>query len=125
MASRNLVYSIIILIIIVISYIIHAQNGRTALSLASLKGHPDVTEVLVEAGASTDIQDEVNKQLVAILILSLLYNMTFMHTQNGRTALSLASLKGHLDVTEVLVEAGASTDTQDEVNKQFVAIKTM
>ena len=60
------------------------NNGVTALHCAVQKGHVDVVQVLIDAGADIDAKNEV-----------------------GRSPLMFASIKGHLDVVKVLVEAGA------------------
>ena len=39
--------------------IFYFQEGRTALSLASYEGHSDTVRILVQRGATTDVQDQV------------------------------------------------------------------
>ncbi len=63
---------------------LHLCNGYTALTLASLVGHSDTVEILLENGA------EINKQM-----------------KNGMSALMLASQRGHAEVVKVLLKHGA------------------
>ena len=56
MVTSNIVY---ILVYVKQSVYCLLQNGMTALILASIRGHKDVVETLLEAGAKPDIQDKV------------------------------------------------------------------
>ena len=58
--------------------------GRTALHLASHRGHLDIAELLVSSGADMTIA-----------------------AMDGRTALHLASSHGHLDIVRLLLTEGA------------------
>ena len=64
-----------------------AEDGATALILASENGHLEVARLLCEAGTDKD-----------------------MATQDGGTALMAASANGHLEVARVLCEAGSDKD---------------
>ena len=64
-------------------------DGKTALMWASLKGHKDVVQALLEAKADKDMQDE-----------------------GGETALMIASRNGHKDIVQALLEAEADKDMQ-------------
>ena len=64
----------------------NAAAERTALHLASQRGHPEVVRLLLEAGASCDLAA----------------------TDDGTTPLMLAADFGHLEVVRSLLEAGAS-----------------
>ena len=64
-----------------------AEDGATALMLASENGNLEVVRLLCEAGADKDKADK-----------------------DGFTALILASSRGHLDVARLLCEAGADKD---------------
>jgi ankyrin repeat protein len=66
-------------------------SGRTALLLASMKGHTQIVEVLIAAGAQLDLQDDIS----------------------CRTALMLAAVQGHKQTAEALIVARALLDLQD------------
>jgi hypothetical protein len=66
------------------------QAGVTALMMASENGHPEVVQLLCEAGADMDKADN-----------------------DGFTALILASQRGHKAVAQLLCEAGADVDKAD------------
>ena len=65
------------------------MNNQTALHSAVDEGHPDVVQLLIDAGADIEVKDEV-----------------------GRSPLLCASVEGHLDIVKMLVEAGAGTDKE-------------
>ena len=56
-----------------------------------------------------------------ILYYNIIFNdnttILLFPSQEGRTALSLASYEGHSDTVRILVQRGANTDVQDEVGK--------
>ena len=60
-------------------------NGTTALIFASFEGHLDIVQILLQAKAIPDLQNET-----------------------GYTALLLAALKGHSDIVQQLLECGAN-----------------
>mmetsp|Transcript_2659 Transcript_2659/g.2816 ORF Transcript_2659/g.2816 Transcript_2659/m.2816 type:complete len:242 (+) Transcript_2659:366-1091(+) len=66
------------------------EYGFTALMAAAAGGRTETVQILLAAGAKTDITDK-----------------------NGITALSCAAHKGHIDVIDLLLDAGASTDIED------------
>ena len=73
---------------------IDMQNGwrkATAMMYAVIYGHSQIVELLLEKGASLDIQDNY-----------------------GRTVLIRAVVQGHSPIVELLLEKGASPDIQDE-----------
>ena len=65
------------------------MNNHTALHSAVDEGHPDVVQLLIDAGADIETKDT-----------------------DGLSPLWLASTLGHLDVVKMLVEAGAGTDDE-------------
>ena len=46
----------------------------------------------------------------------------FLYTQNGRTPLSLACVRGLTDVAQLLINKGASFDVTDEVSCYFYKV---
>ena len=68
-----------------------AEDGATALILASVGGYLEVARLLCEAGADKDKADA-----------------------DGDTALILASANGHLEVARLLCEAGADKDKANQ-----------
>eukprot|EP00439_Symbiodinium_sp_Y106_P070348 s2440_g12.t1 len=68
------------------------DEGMTPLMRASLFGHVDVAELLLEAGAETDVSDN-----------------------NGCTALMCAARNGHASVVQLLLNAGAEKDLRDSL----------
>ena len=65
-------------------------DGRTALHLASVSGHEDTVQILLNAGSATNLQDN-----------------------EGFTALHLASKMGHEGVVRLLLNAGSATNLLD------------
>ena len=51
-------------------------------------------------------------------------SLTYFH-QNDQTALMHAAERGHLEVTKVLVEAGASIEAKDNVSKTISMLTYM
>ena len=51
--------------------------------------------------------------------------MLSLSLQEGRTALSLASWKGHTEIVGILIQRGASMDTQDEVTLHTITYMYM
>ena len=69
-----------------------AQEGRTLLWWASSKGHKEVVEALLQAGADA----------------------SFCNSE-GRSPLRAAVEEGHVEVVAVLLAHGANVDTPDKV----------
>ena len=90
-------YGINIIIILVYDLII----GETPLHLASWKGHLEVVEVLLDAGATASVN---RANLHGINILLILVNDLII----GDTPLHITSDKGHLEVVEYLLVNSAT-----------------
>ena len=69
-----------------------------------------MVQLLTDAGANKDIQNEVS-------MLTSISNMilTFALCKDGDTGLTIASIKGHNKVVELLLIAGAKTDLKRKV----------
>ena len=97
-----------------------AEDGATALILASGNGHLEVARLLWDAGAD---KDKARQDGATALILASYYGRLEVArllceagadkdkaTQDGDTALILASENGHLEVARLLWDAGADKD---------------
>ena len=102
--------------------------GFTSLMCASTHGSTEAVELLLEAGANPNIQIKTSRTLKDLMsdlqgdkLLQpqcflpqfnnyLVKGMTF----NGYTALMFASFEGHLDVVQILLQAKAKPDLQNE-----------
>ena len=80
-------------------------RGNTALIYASWEGHLDCVQVLLQHGASLDVQNE--------------YHSGFCHNQ---TALMLASARGYIDVVQCLISNGANVNLCNAFNETAMII---
>jgi ankyrin repeat protein len=64
---------------------------RTALIAAAERGHTEITNSLIAAGASLDVEDQFQ-----------------------RTALMYAAERGHTEIEELLITAGAQNASSDK-----------
>tara|TARA_B100000287_G_scaffold354425_1_gene344631 strand:+ start:359 stop:1798 length:1440 start_codon:yes stop_codon:yes gene_type:complete len=74
---------------------VSTPDDRTALTVASKRGHYDIVELLLERGADVNMTRNGDG---------------FDSDPGGPTALMYASLEGHFDVVELLLENGAKTE---------------
>ena len=105
------------------------QDGQTALEQASFRGHHNVVEFLLGAGANPDLQDKVGKLIPGWELIGLnftlyriqrwfarlCYSTFILSPQNGQSALMLAGNSGHTDVVQLLLSSGAKVDVQNKV----------
>ena len=99
------------------------RNGDTALIVAAGKGHTDIVELLVGAGADVNKADKIG--LTALMyavqdghadIMKLLFKARADVNQadsGGLTALMLAAEVGDMDIVRLLLEAGADVNKAD------------
>ena len=92
------------------------KDGKTALMLASERGHEDIVHSLLSAGANVNIQD--NKRWTALMIASEHNHISIIHmllqananphfkTLGGSNALMIASFCGNFEVVELLISKG-------------------
>lgn len=96
--------------------------GRTALHHAAAQGHSDVVRLLLDHGASIDVEDtqmitplrtasQKGQTSVVEHLLALDENKT--SDVAGRTAIHHAARAGHTEVVKILIDKGADLDAQD------------
>ena len=67
------------------------RRGETALKYATLEGHTDIVEVLLEKGANVDVKD-----------------------MNGETSLMHVARQGNGEIVQTLLDEGADVDTKEQ-----------
>jgi ankyrin repeat protein len=96
------------------------EDGRTALHLASDKGHLDIAQLLIEHNACVDLANRYGTSALHLTsdkghlnIARLLIEHSAsvdLATKDGETALHIALDNGHLDIAQLLIEHKASVD---------------
>ena len=99
--------------------------GITPLMYASALGHADVAKLLVNVGANPNLQDygvtsgshSVIDDYFAGVGSPAGQEVNYWWPGDNQTPLMLAVRKGHADVMQVLLDAGASPDITDAAGK--------
>ncbi len=89
-----------------ISFSFMEQKDNTVLIFAAEWGFVDMVSIIIEAGASLEIKNEV--------LINPIWRIIF-YLQDGDTALIAASRKGYYDVCGKLIESGCEIDAQNKV----------
>ena len=111
------------------------EEGKTALMLASERGHEDIVLSLLIAGANVNIED--NKGWTALMIGSKHNHISIIHmllqananpqlkTSDGSNAVMIASGNGNYEVVELLISKGVDYKYQreDGVNAFMMACR--
>lgn len=82
--------------------------------IACQNGHIHVLKQLIQANANVNLQAEVTK-ILFLLTISVKPVYIWYLSQNGWTALMVASDKGHVEVLEELLLADADVNARDNV----------
>ena len=107
--------------------------GRSALMVASGRGHCDLVRFLLEKGAQVDFQDCYGKSAlmlasecgqceVARLLLDRGAEVGLRDCVNGKSALMIPSECGKYEVVKLLLDAGAQVDLQDKVGRTAIVL---
>ena len=87
------------------------QDGATPLLSASWNGHVAVVKLLIERKANVNICTKVSQLLIHRSRHSYYSSkLASPVQQRGHSPLFLASLRGHTDVVDLLIDAGAHTN---------------
>jgi ankyrin repeat protein len=103
-----------------------SQDGRTPLHYATSAGQPAMVTLLQSRGAELSAGpespllaaiDRPDHEVASAIALPLLANASDpnAHTVDGRTALQIATARGHRDVAEMLIHRGARTSNPGTV----------
>ena len=82
-------------------------NGESPLMAALYRGHDDVVEALIDAGAEIDVFAAAATGRMADLRRAVTAESVDLFAYDGWTPLHLAAFFGRLDAARLLVEAGA------------------
>jgi len=100
-------------------------SGRTSLMMAAFEGYTEVVKLLLDHGAEVDLRDSVGRTALIYassgpfpqtvkLLIDRDADVNLVDSDEGWTALMLAAAEGHQPVVEVLLRAGANSDTRDK-----------
>ncbi|KAF3903899.1 Ankyrin-3 [Dactylellina cionopaga] len=97
------------------------KDGKTALHIASEKGHNQLVELLLGCGAAMDIQDSMEQTPlhlaaqnghIAVATQLMEYTELELEDKNGLTPLLLAIKSGHTDMVGELLGAGSKLESR-------------
>ena len=97
-----------------------ADIGRSALRCASDNGHVEVVSLLLQARADANARSMPRKPRVPWqvgLLQATLSAELGLDSNDGSTALMMASSSGHTEITHLLLDAGADTDLMNIMDK--------
>ncbi len=89
------------------------QNGHTALSVAAIRNHIEIVELLLKFGADVNAKKLVNFD---VHVLDMLFFMHASIVQHGPTALLCAAFNGCVEVVQFLLNNGANINDKDYVS---------
>ena len=109
------------------------NSGRTALYLAVQTANAEAAKLLIDAGAVMNAADNDGITPFALAAESGLAKLVGMYLsypdfdvdlqdEIGRTALMLASEKGHIDVVKLLLDAGADVKVTDKMGRTALSM---
>ncbi|KAF7981785.1 hypothetical protein HWV62_31871 [Athelia sp. TMB] len=106
----------------------HVHDPVAALQLAARQGHIDMVRLLLDFGAqctdSAPLFDAIRLGYIEIvqLLLQRGADPSAVDIQHGEDALELASSKGQTTIVKLLLEHGASVNTQNDTDHPALAI---
>lgn len=111
------------------------RDGATALLIASVGGHDEIVQILLDRGAKVDpVSSSGETPLIGAsfeghdeIVQSLLAhgaNSNKKLTEDGYTALMLAATNGHEGIVQALLAAGADVDLKDKKGKTALDFAT-
>jgi len=101
-----------------------AENGRTTLMFAALKGYKDICKLLISKDADVNAKAENgrtalmcaasnNHKDICKLLISKDADVNAKN-KDGETALMLVAFQGHRDICELLISKGADVNAKDK-----------
>ena len=89
-----------------------------------MNGHSDIVKFLLQSGALLEMKNKVSTRFQQLSWKILFTVCDDVFEQEGRTALMIASWRGHLETAIELLKAGADSGTQDQVCTGIVVLLT-
>ena len=90
-----------------------SARDQTALMWAAAQGHADVARTLIAAGANLDVRSKVRPRLMfADATNGGAFDQGVMENLGGYTPLLFAASAGHIEIANILINAGADIDGQ-------------